>query len=314
MKPAQIQSYVINYLEATGCHIIEKSPAHVTVKLSPAADRDLTNRSYYWNFIERTGAEPETMTFTLIFDPDKMQTAAPPANKPKQEPRTANDSILGRYFGFVPTSSGPGPGRILSETVTFGSRRLDQIFHATKTKGRYLHLFEEPQQQRLPGSGSSSYSSWLGVNYKVELTCDMKRSEIHSLGISLSTGEIVCDFQTILHNIKLGPKLPPNTHVREMISLQRAVSHLEQHLEKKLNVYDHSWAAEAQERLQGELTRIESYYEDLIKSAEEDKKQAVTAQFANRKQEIDWQYRPRIEVSVINCGIFHLDRDTFHAK
>lgn len=47
MNSKQVHKYVNRYLEATDCSIIEKSPAHFTVKLSPEADRELTNRPYY---------------------------------------------------------------------------------------------------------------------------------------------------------------------------------------------------------------------------------------------------------------------------
>lgn len=56
MSPHEVQAYVLTYLEALDCQIMERSPAHVTVKLSPEADKALTNRPYYWGFVERTGA------------------------------------------------------------------------------------------------------------------------------------------------------------------------------------------------------------------------------------------------------------------
>lgn len=75
MSPHEVQAYVLTYLEALDCQIMERSPAHVTVKLSPEADKALTNRPYYWGFVERTGAPAETMSFTFIFDPDSYQQA-----------------------------------------------------------------------------------------------------------------------------------------------------------------------------------------------------------------------------------------------
>ena len=49
MSAHEIQAYVLAYLEALDCQIMERSPAHVTVKLSPEADKALTNRPYYWD-------------------------------------------------------------------------------------------------------------------------------------------------------------------------------------------------------------------------------------------------------------------------
>ncbi|MED4605369.1 YqhG family protein, partial [Paenibacillus validus] len=82
MNAQQIQSFVLRYLEAEQCEIMEKHPAYVTVKLSPSADRDLTHRPYYWSFVERTGVTPETMTCTFIFDPDAYRELHPQVQQP----------------------------------------------------------------------------------------------------------------------------------------------------------------------------------------------------------------------------------------
>ena len=37
MKQEQVRDYVCRYLEATECHVLESSPAYITVKLSPEA-------------------------------------------------------------------------------------------------------------------------------------------------------------------------------------------------------------------------------------------------------------------------------------
>ncbi|OXM84079.1 YqhG family protein [Paenibacillus rigui] len=342
MKPAQIQDFVMRYLEAEQCDILEKHPDYVTVKLSPSADKELTFRPYYWSFVERTGVPPETMTCTFIFNPESYkasQSSATPqaVERPDSSgmaaptapagsgtaPLTgaaavggpnagatggvqhAPDSILGRYFGFVPTQV---VARVPKDEVTFGSRRLEQIFDAVRSKGRFVHLFEEVRSEpRSKTFSTQAYESWMQVNFKVELACDMKRSEIHSLGIHLVTGQIVEQFQEVLKDRALTPVLPAHVYmVPDKFTLPRAVIYLEQYLEQKLRSYDHTWASEARIRLEDEIARIRSYYEPLLQAAEPEAKADIENQYRNREQEIDWQYRPRIQISVINCGLFHL--------
>lgn len=302
MNAAQIRDFVMRYLEAEGCEIIEKHPAYVTVKLSPSADKDLTNRSYYWSFVERTGATPETVTYTFVFDPEKQP---PPAQPPPAQPQQGqSDSILGRYFGFAPTAVS---AKIPRDEVTYGSRRLEQIFAAVRAKGKYVRLFEEPPQHQRTAPVPLAYDTWFHANYKVELACDMKRSEIHSLAIRLSTGEIREHFHDLVVGKKLTPRLPSNVHIiPEKMSLSHGAGVLERFLENKLKGYDHQWAEEAHDRLLEELARIRVYYESLIKAAEPEKKNDIEAQYRNRQAEIEWQYQPRVHVSVINCGLFHL--------
>ncbi|MDQ1909721.1 YqhG family protein [Paenibacillus sp. GD4] len=343
MQTEQIRSYVMRYLEAEQCDIVEKHPAYVTVKLSPSADKDLNHRPYYWSFVERTGVTPETMTCTLIFEPEAYRelhpqpqgmmpgmapAAAPPGMAPVQPaaaPQTApaapgqpvvasgqpapgappqqGDSILGRYFGFVPTSF---TARIPRDELTFGSRRLEQIFAAVRSKGRFVRLFEAYVPEQPKNAPTKPYESWFAVNFKVELACDMKRSEIHSIGIHLQTGEIRERFHDSIRTKKMTPRLPNHVYVTpDKIALQRAVLFLEEHLEQKLSGYDHRWAEEANLRLQDELDRIRAYYEPLLQAAEEEQRPEIEAQYQGREQEIEWQYQPRIHISVINCGLFH---------
>ncbi|WP_409345838.1 YqhG family protein [Paenibacillus sp. MBLB4367] len=363
MNAKQVQKYVMRYLEATDCQIIEKGAAHVTVKLSVEADKALTNRHYYWGFVERTGAPPETMAYTFVFDPEKMNAAADKSAQAQAQSQTppktgvypaarptvgaasapsgtaaaapgaapggqSQDSILGRYFGIVP----PSPtGRIPREEVGFGSRRLEQLFAAAQSRGRFVRLFEQPASQRAAntaepaGTGTrlttagkpdrsgyglahTGYSTWLGVNFKVELACDLKRDELHSLGIDLASGEIIEHFMPHMLEKKLSPKLPANIFLQPTkISLNRAATILENSLFAKLKALDHGWADSATERLQEELTRIDDYYVDLLQSLEAEQKEEAEAQYLKRQQEIEWQHRPRIQVSVINCGLFHLE-------
>jgi hypothetical protein len=286
MNAAQIETFMMQYLQATNCHIVEKGVGYATVKLSPQADKELTQRSYYWGFVERMGIEPETMTYCFVFDP-------------------INNTLE------APVVAGPGSWdaapRVQRHEVNFGSHRLQQVFQSVLNKGRWIHLFEAPPANPPKGQPSTGYSTWLGINYKIEFSCDMKRSELHSLGISLNTGEIVENFHQTLLKKKLSPRLPLNVHLQpKQMTLQKTAALAEQYMENKLKVYDHRWAVEARERLKVEQSRMDDYYVELLASLEEEHKTEVTEQYQNRQQEINWQYHPRIEAAAINCGLFHL--------
>ncbi|MEK3882560.1 YqhG family protein [Paenibacillus sp. PL2-23] len=313
MNAKQVHKFLGRYLEATECSIIEKSPAHYTVKLSPQADRELTNRPYYWSFVDRVGAEPETMSFLFITDKDKFEASmeAKPVNEPSSAPQqdsqsAAADAALARSFGFI--NSSINAPRIPREELYFGSRKLDQLFSASRSKGSYVYLFQEPDKRGATPFQSTAYTAWLGVNLKVEFACDRKREEIHSFGVSLATGHCIDGFHHRLVATRLTPRLPANIHVaKNGITFARALAIVEQQLERKLKSYDYTWATEASQRLEEELSRIHAYYEPLVEHALEDNKAAIQEQFEQRKAEIKWQYEPRVTASAINCGIFHLE-------
>ncbi|SFD56657.1 protein YqhG of unknown function [Paenibacillus catalpae] len=307
MNSKQVHKYVQRFLEATQCSIIEKSPAHFTVKLSPAADRELTNRPFYWSFVDRTGSEPETMTYLLVTDKEKYEESlASPAPAPAQA-TNAVDAALNRSFGFV-NNNLANAVRTPREDLYFGSRKLEQLFGAAKSSGSYVNLFQEPERRSSTPFQSTPYTAWLGVNMRVEFACDRKREEIHSYGVSLATGLVVENFYDRLKNLRLTPRLPSNVHVtRNGLSFTKALGIVETSLERKLKNYDYTWAVDAAARLEEELERIRNYYDPMIKHAEEESKTAIEEQFNQRQTEIKWQYEPRVTASAINCGIFHLE-------
>ncbi|MDT3425860.1 hypothetical protein J2Z22_001379 [Paenibacillus forsythiae] len=381
MTPQQVQKHVMDYLDATECQIIEKSPVHVTVKLSPRADQMLTDRPYYWSFVERTGAEPQTLSFTFVFDPEKYDAATAPAPRggaglsaagvssasggsgspvnplpsgggaaAGQGPNAAggfgglpgvnpgagagnnpvasaggaaaaasggignaaanagpNDGILARYFGVAPLLPRLGPGLIRREDITYGSRRLRQIWSAAQTEGKCLYLFEAPGNLQRMTLLSAAYEPWLAVCFKVELSCDLKREELHFVGVSLLTGEVKENFGSLLEPLELTPRLPENVHIQPYeISLASGAGLLERHILSRLSGQDYSWAEAARRRLQGELDIIDAYYGELLKETDEDKRAAAEEQHAGRRKETIWQYEPNISVSPVIYGLFHL--------
>ncbi|WP_219837833.1 YqhG family protein [Paenibacillus sp. R14(2021)] len=313
MNERQIHKFVQRYLDATDCLIAEKSPAHFQVKLSPRADRDLTNRPYYWSFVDRTGAEPETMSMLLVTDKTKYDESIAAAAKADAaapsvpgSKNAAAEAALGRSFGHIHGTLNTNV-RVPREDLYFGSRRLEQLFHSARSGGSYLCLFQEPEKRTNHPLHSTAYSAWLGVNMKVEFQCDMKREELHSFGISLATGQCLEQFHDKLLTHRMTPKLPPNVHTaKNALTLNKAASIVEQALERKLRTYDYSWADAAARRLEEELATIRHYYEPLIESSDGEKRPLIEEQFQRRQEEIRWQYEPRVSTSAINCGIFYL--------
>ncbi|MGG0822177.1 YqhG family protein [Paenibacillus turicensis] len=313
MSSNEIREYVVSYLESTQCQFIENSPWHVTVKLSPQADRELTDRPYYWGFVDRMNIEPETMSFSFVFDPegyDEMNTNTQPTNT--LGVTSGQPDLLNRYYGSLPPLPVLGPGRIRREDIHFGSARLRQIFNAVKQSGSCVYLFEDPGPRQKTTLFPASYEPWLAVCWKVEFACDLKREELHFHAISLASGKIDTSFDQRIMDMPLLQRLPENIHIGPTsLSLRDGHGQLEQYLYSSLEKLDTSWATSAKLRLQEELELVDAYYKDLLLVEDEERQAEVKAQLEARRSEITWQYEPRIMISAINCGIFHLREDSF---
>lgn len=278
MDKEQVRQYVFRYFLATGSHVLETGPGLLRVKLSETADKDLTNRPLYWAFVERSGMAPETMTMTFIFD--REQT----------------------------------PADVEGEELRFGSPRLLQIFSSAAKHGRWTRLYEEPEAAvRKPVSAVP----WLGVNCNVQYICDRKRDEIHSLGVNLLTGQLEERFMARLKDRPLSPRLPPRVHVAPaVLSLAQAVNIIQNRITAHVRAQDERWVRDARARMAEEMDRIRQYYENLPPKRQDgrDESDAASAsgfdkrQAAYQKQleETKWQYNPRVQVDVINAGLFFL--------
>lgn len=315
VNECEIHQYVQRYLDATNCTILEKASDHFIVKLSPDADRALTNRPYYWGFVDRVGVEPETMSFLFVTNSKQYDLQEVSANIQQADNEFASetaemsgsDAHLVRSLGFVPASLQEGK-RYPRENLYFGARKLEQIFDAAKESGSYVCLFEQPHRRNTNPFESAAYTAWLGVNLKVEYICDQKKEEIYCFGVSLITGHCVEGFHDKLLKCRLSPQLPSNIHIaKNGVTATRALQIIEQTLERKLKQMDYGWAEQASLRLEEELERVSSYYNKLLEHTLEENKAGISEQFEQRKSEIRQQYEPRVIASAINCGIFHLE-------
>ena len=66
----------------------------------------------------------------------------------------------------------------------------------------------------------------------------------------------------------------------------------------KINDDSHSWAADALERWEKDLSLLNHFYEDKM---EEER-----ASYEAEKEALRLQYEPRIQVSIVNGGLFYL--------
>ncbi|MGA8941706.1 MAG: YqhG family protein [Thermoactinomyces sp.] len=194
------------------------------------------------------------------------------------------------------------PVDIKGEFLYFGAPRFRKMLESAQKHGKFVRLYELPKWQA-SRSPAKAYSPWLGVNYKISYICDQKKDRLCHLGISLLSGEVTESFYEMLAERKWSVQLPPNRHIpSQRLSLMEAVGELEFYLEEQIRQEDLTWAKEAQERFNNEIKQLDSYYPEHIqpddKLAKEKKQQ---------EQELVWQYHPRIEISVVNAGIFYLE-------
>lgn len=175
------------------------------------------------------------------------------------------------------------------EVIHFGSARLKSIFQATKELGSIVRMYEQTNATLFP---------WLGINYKVSYQCDRTKETMYSLGVNLINGTIVSEFQETLKQKQLQEQPPSNAFALDfIIKPLRGLERLDGVIENFIQEDDHQWAVDAQKRRNRELEILNYFYED-----EEEKPESYYIE----KQAIEDRFNPRLNVEIINGGLFYL--------
>ncbi|WP_100404783.1 YqhG family protein [Bacillus solitudinis] len=267
MQQQHLHNFLERYFEANDSPILENEVSHLKVQLSIDLDKLLMNRPFYWHYLEKTGGSPQPMQLTLI------------------------------------TNQEQAPEGIRGEPIHFGSPRLHQLFHSTKSLGGFIRLYE---QMQTTGNRSLPLQPWLCLNAKVSFQCDRKKDVLLSLGLNLIHGQIVPDFFELIKRKPLTPRIPDFCFtLSPLITPKSGITRLQKMVQTYAENEDPIWAKEAIGRWESDIALLEAFYEEYEEKPES---------YELEKQALEDQYKPRIHVEIINGGMFYLQQQVFQFK
>lgn len=187
------------------------------------------------------------------------------------------------------------PEHIKGEVIHFGSPRLHQIFRSTQNLAGYIRLFED---QHAPKGQQVPLRPWLGMNVKISYQCDRKRDVFRSIGLQLINGQMIENFHDEILKIQLARKIPDYSFtLSPLIMPKSGVTRIQNVIRSNILEEDHSWASMARERWEKDLRLLEHFYEDVEEKGES---------YENEKRALQEQYEPKVQISIVNGGIFYL--------
>ena len=65
MQQQEIHNFLLTYFKANHCEIIENQDTYITIQLTIDMDKELMNRPFYWQYLEKTGGVPNPAKLTL---------------------------------------------------------------------------------------------------------------------------------------------------------------------------------------------------------------------------------------------------------
>ncbi|MDQ0218339.1 hypothetical protein ELQ35_12400 [Peribacillus cavernae] len=187
------------------------------------------------------------------------------------------------------------PEDLKGENIHFGSPRLHQIFQSTKKLAGFIRLYEDTKSY---STGQYPLYPWLCLNVKVSYQCDRKKDVFISAGLNLISGEILEDFHHRVLALEVTPKIPDFSFtLSPLIMPKSGLSRLDTFIRRTFEGDDHSWAEEAVKRWDNDLELLEHFYEDMEEKSES---------YYTEKKALRAQYEPKIDISVVNGGLFYL--------
>ncbi|TSB44717.1 YqhG family protein [Alkalicoccobacillus porphyridii] len=258
--------------------------------------RDYLKRYFTANDCPEVESQPEYFTVQLSVEMDKLLMNRPfywhYLEKTGGTPNPMTLTLL--------TSPSEQTQEIKGEQIHFGSPRLHQIFESTRSLGSYIRMYENVTSQT---STSIPLQPWLHMNAKVSFQCDRKKDVLLSLGLNLIHGQIVSGFYDLIQSTSLTPKLPDYCFtLAALIKPASGIIRLQKMVQTFASNEPDDWAQKARQRWQQDSDLLESFYEEYEEKPES---------YELEKQALKEQYEPKIEVEIINGGIFYLQKQVF---
>ena len=259
MTETFIHHFIKHFFEENDCRVEEDADGKLVVNLTEDMDKAITNRPFYWKYMEATQQQGVPLQLSFITDKDK---------------RDKN-----------------------SEWVTYGSQRMQQLEKHLSSQARFTRLFQVKNTEQ-----QTMLQPWLVVNYRLSYEGKQKKEVLHSIGLNLINGIMVSNMMEQLRSIRLDEVISNHCYtISPLIKLESGFRRIEQYIDSTIEHQDHSWAMEAYEKLNEEISMIEYFYRfDMDHPQKEQEIIAAKQRFA-----------PVINHEIISGGVFYLDRHFF---
>lgn len=179
------------------------------------------------------------------------------------------------------------------EKIHFGSTRLHQIFGANQTASTHIRLYENCRNALFP---------WLCQNFIISYKCEKLKSVFLSFGLNLINGNIVEDFDSKARELDLKPKIADLSYtLHPFITLNSGLNRLENYVKNMLSTEENGWAIEANFRLENEINLLKEFYKDDFNNEI----------YQKEMKNIQDLFTPKVEVNVLNGGLFYLSNSNF---
>ncbi|MCL6547933.1 MAG: YqhG family protein [Alicyclobacillus sp.] len=313
------------YFGAVGAPTLYAADAYREYELPRDVDKELTDRPYYWMWVERTQQTVKPTVLRLAFNPAALARENERLRQQAlaEQSQQANGPAPQPGWWFRPPAA---------ELITLGSFRLDKIFQSLDIRGRFacVRLADPSPRDRAcsgtPGTDGGEFQAtsggrtsprrwvpWLMVNALISYRCDLVEQLYLSVGCCLTNGQVVESFHRHIRHLDMIPASPQELLGTATLSWSEALALAQKQLERAAQRKPADWAAAASRRLEQELRQLRTYYRSILPDIPERDQPLVTAEQQRKERELVERMQPRIEIAIRQLAVVGLAERTAHA-
>jgi hypothetical protein len=279
------------YFTAVGAPVVYAADGYREYELPRDVDKELTDRPYYWMWVEQTHQEVQPTILRLAFTEDAFERENQRLREEaRAEAEKQNLNDIQPMFFRPPTA----------ELVTLGSFRLDKMYASLDKRGQFACVVPQSWKE------TSALVPWLMMNMTVSYRCDLVEQQFWSVGVCLSNGQIVERFYDIFRNISINPENPSRFADVKALTMVQAFQRGQTHVAQALAARPHDWAVSAQQRLERELQQVRLYYQSILPDVPDNEKPLVQAEQKRKERELAERSGPRIDIVVKQLALVGL--------
>lgn len=307
LRTAQEQiAFCDGYFESVGAACIRVDDHYREYELPRDVDKELTDRPYYWLWVEQTGQIVPPTVLRLAFSDEAVARE----NERLRAEAFARADVqamteVERMFFRPPTA----------EYVTLGSFRLDKLFASIDQRGRFASIAVSSVDDGQGPDGAielvrqpanPSWVPWLLLNTMVSLRCDSVQQEWLSIGICLENGQIVERFFPAISRLPFH-SVPASTLLeRATLDVTTAMRQAEQFLQRRVARHPTDWARQALHRLDQEQRQLQTYYQSILPDVQEDERALLEDEQQRKLEQLRERTEPKIELDIKQVALVGL--------
>lgn len=295
-SPAEMYHFCKRYFEAVEAAFLPSPKDTLRVKIAREIDKELTDRPFYWMWVDAMNENPPDTILNLHFHTGSTDTHPPGQPSSPLEAETARTET---------PDAQAAPGEERPELMSPGCRRLLRIYASARQRGMFGVAYERAKLLR----------PYVVFVVKVSYISDRKRDFLESFAIDPEDYTLHADAMDRLSGVELDDHLPRGARISGIaLDMDRIFRVLHAHIAARVRSDDHSWARDAKKRLEAELRALDEYYakpagQSPSKREAPENEDALAAERELKRAELAWRMEPRIEVRPTQMALVYLAAD-----